>query len=317
MSMQDAEAHIKKAEAHVLKAMSSREAYEEMARKEAAVWSNQLVNPRLIEVRKSEQEAAIKLGLNDKNFSFPAWVRRKGYHFKQGLSVGCGAGRAERRLIELKVCDSFHGVDIAAEAVAEARQEAATLGYKCTYDIGDINFFDFGEAQYDLVVAQTSLHHLVYLENVFASIKRALIPGGILWINDYVGESQFQHSDLRLSIANKVLAEIPEEFRKNHLNNQTIDKVIRREPGTLVSPFESIRSGEILKIANEYFDFLDGQTWSAILHIVCPLGTRVNYLKNEESVALFRSIKLLDELLIESGVLDGTSASLVFQKALI
>jgi SAM-dependent methyltransferase len=181
--------------------------------------------------------------------------------------------------------------------------------------VADINFADFGEAKYDLVVAQTSLHHLVFLEDVFAAIHRAMVPGGILWLHDYVGESQFQHSDLRLSIANRLVEEIPKSLRLNQMNGQVVGPIVRRKPGTLVSPFESIRSGEILPVARSMFKTVAGTTSSSLLHLVVPVGTRANYLVSPEARALFRSIKLMDEVLIETGVLQGADARFVFEKA--
>jgi SAM-dependent methyltransferase len=303
------------AQAIINRAMSSREAYSEMARREAEVWSQHLVDPRRVAIQKADQAAAAELGLNDKNFAFLPWCKANKRTFQRGLSIGCGAGRAERQYIESGVCQSFHGVDIADDAVAEAGKQAAELGMDCTYEVADINFADFGEAKYDLVVAQTSLHHLVFLEDVFAAIHRAMVPGGILWLHDYVGESQFQHSDLRLSIANRLVEEIPKSLRLNQMNGQVVGPIVRRKPGTLVSPFESIRSGEILPVARSMFKTVAGTTSSSLLHLVVPVGTRANYLVSPEARALFRSIKLMDEVLIETGVLQGADARFVFEKA--
>ena len=302
------------AQAIVRKAMSSRAAYDEMARREAEVWSQHLVDPNRLSIQKADQAAATELGLNDKNLAFLPWCKQNKRTFARGLSIGCGAGRAERQYIEAGICKSFHGVDIASDAVADARTQASQLGIDCTYEVADINFCDFGEAQYDLIVAQTSLHHLVFLEDVFAAIRRALMPGGIFWLHDYVGESQFQHSDLRLSIANRLLEEIPESCRLNRMNGQLVGPIVRRKPGTLVSPFESIRSGEILPIARSMFKVLAGSTSSSLLHLVAPVGTRGNYLASQETRALFRTIKLMDEVLIQTGVLEGADARFVLTK---
>lgn len=295
-------------------ATASPENYRAMAAKESEVWGKFLTNPRVAEIRARDAAAGTELRVNRHMISFPQWCRQNHRRFARGLSIGCGAGRAERNFVGSGICAAFHGVDVSDQAIDEARKLSREAGMANSYEVADVNFAEFGESQYDLIVAQTSLHHVLYLEDVFARMHRALKPGGILWMNDYVGESQFQHSPTRVAFAETIMSIIPPEYLVNQLNSQRLSPIVVRRPGTLISPFESIRSGEILPIARRYFDTIAGGTHFSIIHLALPVGTREYYTRDAAGRALFEKVLAYDRCLIDSGILEGTSALFVMQR---
>ena len=302
---------MKSAEEIISEALNSPEAYKKMVEGEAQAWAHHQTNDRIQDERAADISAGQELGAGAGLFSFPNWVRENGKHFGHALSLACGEGRAERQLFASGIIDSCHSVDISEPSLKAAEAEAKSVGFPCTFEVADLNYLELGEGEYDLVIAQTCIHHLVRLEDVFDRLRKCLRPGGILWLFDYVGESQFQHSQKRMDIANRILAALPTGLRMNHLNGQTVEKVERRAPGTLISPFEAIRSGEILDIAFQHFDIVVGNQTNAISHLVCPVGTRKNYLRSDETRALFEMVQVMDKELINSQVLPGTSARYV------
>ena len=136
-------------------------------------------------------------------------AKEKGLRFEHGLTLGCGAGRCERDLISRGVGVSFHGIDISENAIAKAREIAKEQNLPLTYEVADLNFVRLPERTFDLVVAQTCLHHLLFLEHVAEQIWQSLKSGGYLWIHDFIGETQFQYDPKRISIANKILQSCP------------------------------------------------------------------------------------------------------------
>lgn len=92
-------------------------------------------------------------------------------------------------------------------------------------------------------------------------------------------------------------------MRYNRVNNHQVQKVVRREPGTLISPFESIRSAEIMPVFLERFDIVEKLEFNSILHLIFPVGTRSAFLENEESRSMFELLFLLDRLLVDRGIL--------------
>ena len=162
------------------------------------------------------------------------------------------------------------------------------------------------EKTFDLVVAQTCLHHILFLEHVAEQIWHSLKDNSYLWIHDFIGETQFQYDPKRVSIANKILRVLPEEFKKNRITGQLAEEIKRPEPGRLSSPFESIRSSEILPVFQRWFTIEWKIEFDAFLRLVVPPGTRAAYLKNEDTKALFEILMLLDELCIEEGIVQPT-----------
>jgi ubiquinone/menaquinone biosynthesis C-methylase UbiE len=79
-----------------------------------------------------------------------------------GLTLGCGAGRRERELACWGVCRSFHGIDISKKALASAREIAKEQNLPLTYEVADLNFLELPEKTFDLVLAQTALHPVLF-----------------------------------------------------------------------------------------------------------------------------------------------------------
>jgi len=202
------------------------------------------------------------------------------------------------------VCRSFYGIDISEKAIAAARQIAKEQNLPLTYDVADLNFLELPDKTFDLVVAQTSLHHVLFLEHVAEQVWRSLKSDGYLWIHDFIGETQGQYDPKRLSIMNRILAILPEKFRKNKIHNQLTTQIKRPEPGHLSSPFESIRSGEIIPVFQRWFTIEWNLEFNALLHLVAPPGTRAAYLENDDTKTLFEVLLLLDHLCIEEKIVQ-------------
>ncbi len=103
---------------------------------------------------------------------------------------------------------------------------------------------------------------------------------------------------------NQILAILPEKFRKNKINGRLIAEIKRPEPGHLGSPFESIRSGEIVPVFQRWFTIEWKMEFDAFLRLVVPPGTRAAYLENEDTKALFEILMLLDRLCIEEKIVQ-------------
>jgi SAM-dependent methyltransferase len=204
------------------------------------------------------------------------------------------------------ICGSFHGIDISERAVATAREMARKQNLPLSYEVADLNFVKLSEKAFDLVVAQTSLHHILFLEHVAEQVWRTLTNDGYLWIHDFIGETQWQYDSKRLSIVNELLAILPETFRKNKTTGQVTTEIKRPEPGRLVSPFESIRSSEIVSVFDRWFTIEWKNEFDAFLGLVVPRGSRAAYLQNEDTRALFELLMLLDKLCIDEGIVTPT-----------
>jgi SAM-dependent methyltransferase len=290
----------------IKRAMADRSVYDAMAARENEVWGKILPDLESSEARSEDVEASAKLKIARHTSSLLRVAQERKLKFGNGLTLGCGTGRRERDLVSRGVCRSFHGIDISEKAIAAAREIAKEQHLPLTYEVADLNFLELPEKTFDLVVAQTALHHVLFLERVAEQIWRSLKNDGYLWIHDFIGETQGQYDPKRLSIINRILAILPEKFRKNKINCQLIAEIKRPEPGRLGSPFESIRSGEIVSVFQRWFTIEWKMEFDAFLRLVIPVGTRAVYLENEDTRALFEILMLLDRLCIEEEIVRPT-----------
>jgi 2-polyprenyl-3-methyl-5-hydroxy-6-metoxy-1,4-benzoquinol methylase len=80
----------------------------------------------------------------------------------------------------MAICQSVHGIDISEKAVAHAQETAKRDGLLLSYEIGDLNLIELPRKAFDLVVAQTSLHHILFLEHVAEQVCGTLTNNGYL-----------------------------------------------------------------------------------------------------------------------------------------
>ena len=283
--------------------MTDDKLYQRMSKKEGQVWGKVFADPVRAAAVKNDQKSAAELELNRHSISLPQQLRKHNIKPTSGLSLACGGGRAERAFLDQKVCTEFHGIDIAKDALQEAIKTAADENYNATYEQADLNQVKLDSGKYDLVVAQNCLHHVIQLEHLSSEIHASLKESGVLWISDYIGETQFQHTEERLEIVNRILDLLPGKYMEDKVNRRTLGLLTRRDPGTLISPFEAIRSAETMPIFLEKFDVIEKHEANAFLDLICPVGTRHNYLENEDSRALFELLLMFDELLIQHEIL--------------
>lgn len=286
--------------------MADRSVYDAMAARENELWGKILPDLESSEAQIEGIEASAKLKIARHNSSLLRVAQERKLKFENGLTLGCGTGRCERDLVSRGVCRSFHGIDISEKAIAAAREIAKEQNLPLTYKVADLNFLELPEKTFDLVVAQTCLHHVLFLERVAEQVWRSLKSDGYLWIDDLIGETQGQYDSKRLSITNRILAILPEKFRKNKVTGRGIAEIKRPEPGRLGSPFESIRSGEIAPVFLRWFTIDWKMEFDAFLRLVIPVGTRAAYLENEDTRALFEILMLLDRLCIEEEIVQPT-----------
>lgn len=254
----------------VKQAMTDRSVYDAMAARENEVWGTILPALEDSEAKLEDAAAAASLNANRHQSYLIEVAREKNLKFQHGLTIGCGAGRLERALLQEEICSSFHGIDISEKAIATARRIAKEKNLDVTYEVADVNFVKLPEKKFDLIAAQTSLHHILFLERVAEQVWYSLKPDGYLWIHDFIGEMQWQYDSKRLSIANQLLAFLPEKFRKNKITNSVTTEIKRPEPGNLGSPFESIRSNEIIPVFQRWFAIEWRLEFSAFLHLIAP-----------------------------------------------
>ncbi len=103
---------------------------------------------------------------------------------KTALAIADGEGRNSVFMAEkgMKVTAQ----DASEVAVDKARGLAAARGANVTYRLGDLREFDWDETSYDLVAGiYIQFAEPDFRDEIFAGMKRALKPGGILLLHGY------------------------------------------------------------------------------------------------------------------------------------
>ncbi len=97
------------------RAMANRSVYDAMAARESEVWGRILPALEHSEARVEDGRASAELRVSRHQASLTQVAKEKGLRFERGVTLGCGAGRLERALLESGICQSFHGIDISGE----------------------------------------------------------------------------------------------------------------------------------------------------------------------------------------------------------
>jgi SAM-dependent methyltransferase len=257
----------------------------------------------------------------DPEVSTAAWFKQKFFPepAELCLSLGCGFGHFERSCIDLGISRKFHANDISPGAIEKARQAAADAGMadKISYDVVDLDGdYALPPATYDAIFAIASVHHVFQLEKLFRQCRAALKPGGLLFLDEYVGPSRFQTSPLATGIINRLLDVLPPQYRQNLFSNDgsTIDHYRPLPAGHFekIDPSEAIRSGELISTLKMYFDVVDYRPYGGgIMHMLFT-GIIGNFDETREIDRAFLSaVSIFEEALEQVNALPSDHAAVV------
>ncbi|MGH9369294.1 MAG: class I SAM-dependent methyltransferase [Thermoanaerobaculia bacterium] len=179
------------------------------------------------------------------------WFRRRHVRrpFERGVSWGCGLGAFERGAIRTGIVCAIDAFDISPKSLEDARREAekeAISGIE--YGIGDFDRPRLLDGRYDVVFFHASLHHVRRLGRLFRALRRALRPGGAVYVDEYVGPSRGEWTRERLRTAQELLDTVPEPA----LLTPRIALPIEQN-----DPSEAIRSGEIVSFLRQHFEMIE------------------------------------------------------------
>jgi SAM-dependent methyltransferase len=177
------------------------------------------------------------------------------------LSIGCGAGGMERSLIEEQIATHATGIDMAENAVAEARRLAD--GMPIDYLVTDAReYLRAHTAAFDAIVFHQSLHHFDALDELMELVSNSLRARGLLYLDEYVGPSRDDWPLRRLIAPNLAYRLLPREVRRPHLI---------RAPINHEDPTEAIRSGEIVEAVERRFRVVHRRDYGGnLLAVIYP-----------------------------------------------
>ncbi len=182
--------------------------------------------------------------------------------FRHGCVLGAGPGEVESHLLRKHEQLHLTVYDISREALArlQDRLEQEFPGRIETRE-EDLNFVELPVGAYDLFIANACMHHIVNLEHLAFQVNQCLTPDGYFFMKDTVGESYFQFSEekkrLYQALINATRGDSgpDSQIEWPDLNDWSY------------SPYESVRSGEILEILPRYLSEIRVRTLGALLEL--------------------------------------------------
>ncbi len=178
---------------------------------------------------------------------------------------------------------------------------------------GDLNAQQFDE-QFDAVMANHSLHHIVDLEGVFRIVYANLAPNGIFVTNDMIGRNgHMRWPEARLFV-DFFWPFLKQSQRNNILMRRCESRYIDHDCST--SGFEGIRAQDILPLILEQgfhpWKFLSFGGMVDIFVDRC-FGPNFN-LDNPDDAFLASRISFLNEVLLDAGLVKPTMMLAYFTK---
>jgi hypothetical protein len=116
------------------------------------------------------------------------------------------------------------------------------------------------EGRDDAMWFNGSLHHIRELETVCKRVHRSLKPGGWLFFKEYFEANHFTFGAEQSAAITQAFALIPERYRLSFVNGSLGEvQQVARLPDPVevarVDPSEAVRSQDILKVVEDYFEF--------------------------------------------------------------
>ena len=201
------------------------------------------------------------------------WFRHRFVAKPFGLVLvpGCGSGELERDLLRQGICERIHAFDVAAPAIEAARRQAMEEGFadRIEYRVGDLGAVSPPVGGYDACFFHHALHHFADPDAAVRQVVGGLKPGGILYLDEYVGPSRRQWDRRHFAFASAVFDLIPPELRLG--SRLRIPGVLAK----LADPSESIASDRILGAVERHARILERRDYHGFL--LQPIWTQVRH----------------------------------------
>jgi len=187
--------------------------------------------------------------------------------FRRGCVLGAGPGKIESYLLSRHKQLRLTFYDISGHALArvQGRLEEEFPGRTDTCQ-EDLNFATLPSGTYDLLVANSSIHHILNLEHLAFQINECLTPDGYFFMYDTVSESYLQFSEEK-----KRLFQALRDATPDHPGRASPIQWPDRS-NWIFSPFESVRSAEILDVFGWYLEEVRVRKVGALLSLTLFVG---------------------------------------------
>ncbi len=234
------------------------------------------------------------------------------------VSVGAGDCAMETTIASGVVAAGirdFHMLclDISNAALERGRERIREAGLEDKFELRNYDFNQgLPEGQFDVVIANQSLHHVVELETLYATIRQQLNPEGCFLVSDMIGRNGHMRWPEAQAVVDEVWEWLPERYRFNwqlqRQEQQFMDWDCSQEG------FEGIRAQDVLPLLLEYFSPRVFLAWGNIIDVFIDRGFGHNFHgRTEWDLHFIDRIHAMDTAAIAAGRIKPTHLLAKFQ----
>lgn len=201
------------------------------------------------------------------------------------------------KLLREGIVQVFDLYELADTRIATGREVAKKqqLAEQAHFIQGDAFHLANKPEQYELVHWNNSLHHMLNVEAAIEWSWKVLKPGGLFYMDDFVGPDRFQWSPQTLLAATAVRQSLPDRFLINpHSPTAVLPRVVKRpDPEKLrqSDPSEAADSSRILECVKSRFPAAAIILTGGVIYHLALSDILANFIDEEDQ-------SLLDRLLI-------------------
>lgn len=247
-------------------------------------------------------------------------IKEKGSHKNiEIVSVGSGNGELEV-LVAASIVDAgftnftIECLDINSHMLERTMSLAKEKGVE-KHIIASVTDFNKWEpnTQYDLILANQSLHHVLDLEHLFSSIYQAMKPNGQFITSDMIGRNGHMRWPEALEALQPFWKELPDSHKYNQLLKRHEEDYINHDCST--TGFEGIRAQDILPLLVDKFNFELFIPFANLIMVFIdrPFGHNFDP-KNPKDLDFIDRVHAKDEELMLNGTIKPTQMLAVMSK---
>lgn len=235
------------------------------------------------------------------------------------LVLACGGGRVEREAVAQGWAHRAVALDLSAKVLSHARAAAQAQGLAIEYHQASMNQLPLGQGpfqagSFDAVLGVAAVHHCRDLERLYADLATLLVPGGWLFLDEYIGPDRFQWPDAQMRHLNRLLDLLPPRLRttldgrlKAHARRPTPQEVVA------VDESEAVRSADILPLLPRHFEVCALRPYpGTLLHLLLS-DVAQNFMGEAEAPYLSALMAAEDELM-RAGELEPNFAAVTARR---
>ncbi|MCK4761410.1 MAG: class I SAM-dependent methyltransferase [Candidatus Aminicenantes bacterium] len=202
--------------------------------------------------------------------AFQTWhqkkISEKPGTFGRVLAFGDGYGMVAEAFIKRKDVKEIVYLNISKGEGIRFKNlvEKHNFSIPCPFIQADANTFDYSSlGSFDTIIDVGAFHHFENFEFIFPQLNDLLKPGGIMYVDEYVGPSKLKFERPVIDIINDWLTSLPGELIACSKPVTRRDyKKIWQQCG---DPSEGIRSGDLDTMLRRYFELVEAVSFGGTL----------------------------------------------------